>query len=53
VMVCGTGSERDSHGEFFAGNDALLEDSSVCVVDVAGRIVREAKGASELDALAA
>src|SRR5215216_6300418 len=39
--------------EHFAGIDVSLKDSSVCVVDATGRIVREAKVASEPDALAA
>ena len=39
--------------EHFAGIDVSLKDSSVCVVDAAGRIVREAKVASEPEALAA
>jgi transposase len=37
----------------FAGIDVSLKDSSVCVVDAAGKIVREAKVASEPEALIA
>ena len=37
--------------EYFAGIDVSLEKSSVCVVDGAGKIVREAKVASEPEAL--
>ncbi len=37
--------------EYFAAIDVSLELSSVCVVDGAGQIVREAKVASEPDAL--
>jgi transposase len=37
--------------EHFAGIDVSLEQSSVCVVDGSGRIVREAKVASEPAAL--
>ena len=37
--------------EYFAGIDVSLEQSSVCVVDGAGNIVREAKVASEPEAL--
>jgi transposase len=37
--------------EHYAGIDVSLEQSSVCVVDAAGRIVREAKVASEPAAL--
>jgi transposase len=33
--------------EHYAGIDVSLEQSSVCVVDATGRIVREAKVASE------
>ena len=38
--------------EHYAGIDVSLERSSVCVVDATGRIVREAKVASEPEALA-
>ena len=37
----------------YAGIDVSLESSSVCVVDATGRIVREAKVASEPEALVA
>src|SRR3954468_21836709 len=37
--------------EHYAGIDVSLEQSSVCVVDGAGRIVREAKVPSEPEAL--
>jgi transposase len=37
--------------EYYAGIDVSLESASVCVVDQAGRIVREAKPASEPAAL--
>jgi len=37
--------------EYFAGIDVSLEQSSVCVVDSTGKIVREAKLASEPEAL--
>ena len=39
--------------EHYAGIDVSLEQSSVCVVDATGRIVREAKVASEPEALVA
>ena len=39
--------------EHYAGIDVSLELSSVCVVDAAGRVVREAKVASEPEALVA
>lgn len=38
---------------YFAGLDVSLEESAVCVVDEAGRIVREARVASEPEALVA
>jgi transposase len=37
--------------EFFAGLDVSLEETAICIVDNAGRIVREARAASEPDAL--
>ena len=37
--------------EHYAGIDVSLESASVCVVDASGRIVREAKVASEPEAL--
>ena len=37
--------------EHYAGIDVSLEQSSICVVDGTGRIVREAKVASEPEAL--
>ena len=37
----------------YAGIDVSLECSSVCVVDASGKIVREAKVASEPEALIA
>jgi hypothetical protein len=37
--------------DHYAGIDVSLEQSSVCVVDTTGRIVREAKVASEPEAL--
>src|SRR5215217_3762479 len=56
-MVC-TGSERvgprhhrGTAMEHYAGIDVSLERSSVCVVDGAGRIVREAKVTSEPETL--
>jgi transposase len=38
---------------YFAGVDVSLDSSSVCVVDGAGKVVRESKVASESDALIA
>lgn len=37
--------------DYYAGIDVSLEQSSVCVVDAAGKIIREAKVASEPEAL--
>jgi transposase len=37
--------------EYYAGIDVSLKESSVCVVDAAGKIVREVKVASEPEAL--
>src|SRR4051794_24818132 len=55
-----TGSERvgpkhhrGTAVEHYAGIDVSLERSSVCVVDATGKIVREAKVASEPEALVA
>jgi transposase len=39
--------------EYYAGIDVSLESASLCVVDATGRIVREAKVASEPEALIA
>ena len=37
--------------EYHAGIDVSLEQSSVCIVDATGKIIREAKVASEPEAL--
>ena len=37
--------------DYYAGIDVSLEQSSVCVVDATGQIVREVKVASEPEAL--
>ena len=37
--------------DHFAGLDVSVKDTSVCIVDDAGKIVREVKVASEPDAL--
>ena len=39
--------------EYFAGLDVSVKETSVCIVDDTGRIVREVKVASEPDALLA
>jgi len=38
---------------YFAGLDVSLEDTAICIVDAAGRIVRESRAASEPEALVA
>ncbi len=38
---------------YFAGLDVSLEETAICVVDETGKIVREARVASEPDALIA
>src|SRR5918912_554254 len=59
-MVCGRGAEwvgprhhRGTAMDYYAGIDVALKDSSVCVMDATGRILREAKVASEPEALVA
>ncbi len=37
--------------EYFAGLDVSVKETSVCIVDDSGRIMREAKVASEPEAL--
>src|SRR6266446_4628790 len=44
---------RGTTMEHYAGIDVSLESASLCVVDATGRIVREAKVASEPDVLIA
>ena len=39
--------------DYYAGLDVSLEETAICVVDGTGRIVKEARAASEPDALAA
>jgi transposase len=39
--------------DYFAGLDVSLEETTICVVDGAGKIVREARAASEPEALVA
>ena len=38
--------------EYFAGLDVSLEETAICIVDDTGRIVREARAASEPEATA-
>src|SRR6266478_7887339 len=56
VSINGVGQVRSKHHrgttmDHYAGIDVSLECSSVCVVDASGKIVREARVASEPDAL--
>jgi hypothetical protein len=46
-------SEGEAQMEHYAGLDVSVEETSLCIVDDAGRIVREAKIASEPEALLA
>ena len=39
--------------DHFAGLDVSVKETSVCIVDETGRIIREVKAASEPDALLA
>ena len=39
--------------DYFAGLDVSVKETSVCIVDEAGKIVREARVASEPEALRA
>ncbi len=39
--------------DYYAGIDVSLEASSICVVDASGKIVKEGKALSELEALTA
>src|SRR3712207_3399970 len=57
-MVLETGSDvigprhhRGTAMDHYVGIDVSLEQSSICIVDATGRIVREAKVASEPEAL--
>jgi transposase len=58
VINNGVGRSRSKHQkettmDHYAGVDVSLKDSSVCVVDASGKIIREAKVASEPDAMIA
>src|ERR1700720_3102502 len=46
-------ASRGTTMDYYAGIDVSLEQSSVCVLDAGGKIVREAKVASEPEALIA
>src|SRR5215204_1050943 len=51
VRVIGPKPHRGTAMDHYAGIDVSLEQSSLCIVDAAGRIVREAQVASEPEAL--
>jgi hypothetical protein len=52
--ICGLKHQKEKRSmEHFAGLDVSVKDTSVCVVDDAGKIVREVKVASEPAALLA
>jgi transposase len=53
-VVTGLKHQKEKRSmEHFAGLDVSVKETSVCIVDETGRIVREAKVASEPDALLA
>src|ERR1700751_640164 len=50
--MCGLKHQKENRSmDYFAGLDVSCKETSVCIVDDAGKIVREAKVASELEAL--
>lgn len=51
VRAIGLSIMRGTAVEHYAGIDASLKESSVCVVDATGKLVREVKIASEPEAL--
>ena len=51
VRGSATSIEEEAAGNYFAGLDVSLEKTAVCVVDETGRIVREARVASEPEGL--
>src|SRR3954454_2670689 len=51
VRVIGPKHHRGTAMDHYAGIDVSLEQSSICIVDATGRIVREAKVASEPEGL--
>jgi transposase len=54
VRVCGLKHQKEKRiMEHFAGLDVSVKETSLCIVDDAGRIVREVKVASGPDALLA
>ena len=53
VRISGLKHQRRSAMEHYAGLDVSLKETSVCIVDRAGQIVREVKASTEPDAILA
>jgi transposase len=52
VRICGFKHQKEKRSmDYFAGLDVSVKETSVCIVDDAGKIVREARVASEPEAL--
>jgi transposase len=52
VRICGLKHQKEKRSmDYFAGLDVSVKETSVCIVDDMGRIVREVKVASEPEAL--
>ena len=52
VRICGLKHQKEKRSmDYFAGLDVSVKETSVCIVDDAGKIVREARVASEPEAL--
>src|SRR5213082_639840 len=52
VRICGLKHQQEKRSmDYFAGLDVSVKETSVCIVDDAGKIVREARVASEPEAL--
>src|SRR5262249_38899489 len=52
VRICGLKHQKEKRSmDYFAGLDVSVKETSVCIVDNAGKIVREARVASEPEAL--
>jgi hypothetical protein len=51
VRICGLKHQKEKRSMvYFAGLDVSVKETSVCIVDDAGKIVREARVASEPEA---
>jgi transposase len=53
VITCLKPQKEKRSMDHFAGLDVSVKDTSVCIVDDVGKIVREVKVASEPEALSA